>query len=232
MVAEDKLVWTVGLGLPGAFLLLTAIAIFRTSDRRRGSPGRARPIARSELSRVVAESVAGLKIEISGPGHPSALHQLLQQERKRGRRVKGGGYNIEDFHTKVVGVTFGNDDGTPRQRIIKRCRVRDTVFLVRDPHNAYDSSAVRVVRENGEMIGHLSAFRAEQIAPYLDKGWVYRATISSRTGGWFRARGVNLRIRRLAEGSPEEAKMREAALAVASTQRLTEPRRRRGRSVR
>ena len=34
---------------------------------------------------------------------------------------------IKDFHTKVVGVTFNNDDGTSRQSIIMNCKAGENI---------------------------------------------------------------------------------------------------------
>lgn len=36
---------------------------------------------------------------------------------------------IRDFNTKVVGVTFGNDDGSSRQAIIKNCKAGEDIIF-------------------------------------------------------------------------------------------------------
>ena len=53
--------------------------------------------------------------------------------------------------TKVVGVTFSNEDGSSRARIIAGMTESDKVCLERDPYNQYDANAVKVcVLKNGE----------------------------------------------------------------------------------
>ncbi len=36
---------------------------------------------------------------------------------------------LEQFHTKVVGVTFNNDNGTSRQDIIKSCKAGEDIIF-------------------------------------------------------------------------------------------------------
>ena len=101
------------------------------------------------------------------------------------------------FHSKVVGVTKRNADGSDRQRVIKRCRTGERLELVRDRENRYDRNAVQVCRQNGQQLGLLSRELAEEIAPILDDGGIVEVEISDLTGGgWFsgKSRGVNLLI--------------------------------------
>lgn len=55
------------------------------------------------------------------------------------------------MRTKVVGVSFINDDGSNRANIISKMDENSKVFLERDPYNQYDSNAVKVlVIQDGE----------------------------------------------------------------------------------
>ncbi|MCJ7684179.1 MAG: hypothetical protein MUO68_07785 [Desulfobacteraceae bacterium] len=51
---------------------------------------------------------------------------------------------IRTFKTKVVGVTFDNDDGSSRQNAIGNLQVGQQVYLVWNPHNPHSSNAFLV----------------------------------------------------------------------------------------
>lgn len=51
---------------------------------------------------------------------------------------------IRTFETKVVGVTFDNDDGSSRQDAIGNLQVGQQVYLVWNPHNPHSSNAILV----------------------------------------------------------------------------------------
>lgn len=100
--------------------------------------------------------------------------------------------DTRSFYSRVVGVTRGN-----RQAVIRKCRKREQLQLIREPDNSADKNAVIVARASGEQLGYLSRDLAEEIAPRLDKGWRVDCSIANITGGgWFssKARGVNIQI--------------------------------------
>ncbi len=105
-----------------------------------------------------------------------------------------------DFYTKIVGVTFSNDDGTQRQAIIKRLvmTVRGgaavSLSLRREPYNEHDSNAVAVLAPDGKQIGYLARPVATTIAPLLDKGTHIRVTVEAVTGGRGKNYGMNIRV--------------------------------------
>ena len=101
---------------------------------------------------------------------------------------------MHTFHTKIVGVTYQNPDGTKRQKFIKKCRVGESLELVRDPKNRYDPRAIEVQRMNGEQLGYLSRDVAGELAPLLDEDRRFEVEISDLTGGLFKSRGVNISI--------------------------------------
>jgi hypothetical protein len=92
------------------------------------------------------------------------------------------------FRTKVVGVTFPNNDGTHRQKIISKCKVGEKVQLHRDHGNSHDQYAIAVLRETGEQIGFIAkevAFRHEgmnDLAPHIDQGGEVSAKIVNLIG--------------------------------------------------
>ena len=88
--------------------------------------------------------------------------------------------------TKVVGVTFSNEDGSSRARIIANMSESDKIYLERDPFNQYDSNAVKVcVVKNGEkkQIGFLAKDIAAAISPKLRKGICFNIRIMG-CGTW------------------------------------------------
>lgn len=82
--------------------------------------------------------------------------------------------------TRVVGVTFSNEDGSSRARIIAGMTESDKVCLERDPYNQYDANAVKVcVLKNGEkkQIGFLSKDIAADVSSKLRRNVNYEVTI-------------------------------------------------------
>ncbi|MBI4188424.1 MAG: HIRAN domain-containing protein [Chloroflexi bacterium] len=86
------------------------------------------------------------------------------------------------FHTKVVGVTFNNDDGTSRQEILQKCSPGEGLILSHAPIPE-DKNAVKVSRATGEQVGWLSRWNAQEIAPILKRGQEVVAEIAAITGG-------------------------------------------------
>ena len=103
---------------------------------------------------------------------------------------------VRSFHTKVVGVTKKNEDGSKRQEVIAGCKVGELVVLIRESENPYDSNAIAVYHSSRKQIGFIAADLAEQLAPDLDSGQTISSRISDLTGGTPEkpSRGVNLEI--------------------------------------
>jgi hypothetical protein len=104
---------------------------------------------------------------------------------------------ISKIRTKVVGVSYKNDDGTSRQNIIKNLRVNQYLDILHVP-NKYDKNAVAVFLVDSNLqVGHLNAELAEEIAPMLDNGNCINAVVIDLTGGEYDkpTRGCNIEIR-------------------------------------
>jgi hypothetical protein len=121
-----------------------------------------------------------------------------------------------DLHSKVVGVTRHNHDGSDRQEIAQACRGGERLTLRREPDNPQDANAVAVVRGNGDQVGYLSAGVAEQIAPLLDAGAPITAVVSEVTGGTpdRPTYGVNIRIHDDGDGDGDGSPAAPAASPV------------------
>lgn len=81
------------------------------------------------------------------------------------------------FYTKVVGVTFEN-----RQKFVLETRINDILSLERDRYNEYDRNAIKVVNMQGNQIGFLSKEVSRTLAPLIDSGSEYIATVTGITG--------------------------------------------------
>jgi single-stranded-DNA-specific exonuclease len=96
----------------------------------------------------------------------------------------------DNFYTKVFGVSFEG-----RQNIVAGLEKGDALDLVREPENPHDPNAI-AVRYGRLQLGYLRREIALQLAPNIDAGERYAATIGSITGGGAKNVGVNIHVRR------------------------------------
>ena len=95
---------------------------------------------------------------------------------------------MPQFYTKIVGVTFANQDGSVRQEIIEDLddflgqTAQVSLTLVREPQNPYDHNAIQVRDGQGRQIGFLSRSVCETLAPMMDNGIEIQCTLSQITG--------------------------------------------------
>ena len=106
---------------------------------------------------------------------------------------------MSGFFTKIVGVSFANEDGSSRQEIIEKLKEdleKKTIVLQlqRQRSNPHDENAVAVNTSKGKQLGFLSKKVSETIAPILDLGKPVTATVSSITGGWPMHLGMNIKL--------------------------------------
>ncbi|MHC1739710.1 MAG: HIRAN domain-containing protein [Anaerolineaceae bacterium] len=106
------------------------------------------------------------------------------------------------FFSKVAGVSFRNEDGTPRQQIIRNfAREGSELVLIREPINKYDKNAIGVwlpvqtiFSTKQYQLGYLESRAAEELAPIIDKGGKVTAKITSLSGEDQNKIGVNIFI--------------------------------------
>lgn len=103
------------------------------------------------------------------------------------------------LHTKVVGTTFENEDGSDRQIAIRKCRPGDAVVLVPEPENPVDPNAVKVckfesAKQLGQQLGHLNRDLAAEVNRKREAGYRIEALVTNVTGGTKSKpnRGLNL----------------------------------------
>ena len=94
------------------------------------------------------------------------------------------------MHTKIVGVTFRNDDGTLRQSNLAKVTEGDTLKIL--PYRYNGEPALGVYTVYDKMIGNIS----KEIAADLDnEGHVhYYAMVEDTTGGGDKNIGCNITL--------------------------------------
>jgi hypothetical protein len=97
--------------------------------------------------------------------------------------------------TKVVGVTYDNQNGVNRQKIIACLALNSRLTLSRDHENKYDPNAISVLDESGNQVGFINNELATSLAPKIDAGKVFTVSFVSFSGGDHGySRGINIRI--------------------------------------
>lgn len=99
---------------------------------------------------------------------------------------------VRDFNSKVVGVTFGNDDGTSRQEIIKSCNPGDDLILKPVPTTEYPD-AIGVFTKSGKQLGHINAELAAELKSDYPNNPM-SVTVNNITGGGDKTYGCNIHI--------------------------------------
>jgi hypothetical protein len=111
--------------------------------------------------------------------------------------------NPKTFHSKIVGISNPNPDGSSRQKLAKRVQAGQRLELIREPKNPGDRNAIAVFARFGlfhrrKQLGYLSADLAREYARFMDKGGRIDAEVSEVTGGgWLwckKSRGVNVQL--------------------------------------
>ena len=110
---------------------------------------------------------------------------------------------VKGFYTKLVGVSFLNNDGSSRQGLLTQFSdVSEEnplrLYLERDTENLYDAKAVAVFTEEGKQLGYLSRKINEIVAPWLDRGENVFVEGVSITGGFPGHLGLNIWIEKRA----------------------------------
>jgi single-stranded-DNA-specific exonuclease len=114
------------------------------------------------------------------------------------------------FFTKVVGISFEG-----RQSSAAGLRAGDALALERQRENAYDPNAIAVTY-GALQLGFLRREIAVKLAPKIDGGTQYRASVGSITGGGTKHFGVNIFVERMRAASApittERATLADAAV--------------------
>ncbi|MFL5330033.1 MAG: HIRAN domain-containing protein [Gemmataceae bacterium] len=117
-----------------------------------------------------------------------AKKEYEAEERKRIREEEfARTHRIRHCFAKVAGVTYLNKDGSNRQKILSRCKNGEQLVLQHEPNNKYSEFAIRVIRANGEQLGHAPEYLAERICEETGNGYRAFGMLLEVTGGNFEA---------------------------------------------
>lgn len=102
--------------------------------------------------------------------------------------------HTEEYKTKIVGVSFKNEDGTSRQEVIELCSEGDALNL---EHYYYkDEDAFKVTNLYGEALGNLKKELTEKLVEKYDIATIEAADVEilNITGEDKGTLGVNIQI--------------------------------------
>ena len=131
---------------------------------------------------VVAAVVAGVGFWLGKRGKVEKVEEKTAPE---GERL------LNTIRTKVVGVTFDNEDGTNRQDLLKTLRGGEQITI--EPYQ-YKGEPAAYVKHNGRVLGNLSA----ELAAELDRKYKdnkITAVVTEITGGDDLTYGCNIEIK-------------------------------------
>ena len=105
-----------------------------------------------------------------------------------------------EIRTKIVGVSFNNEDGSNRQELIKQLNEGDILTIKHEPENKYDSNS-HIIKHNDKIIGHLKKELAESIVKKVKSGEkILKISDWKKTGQEKHTLGVNIVIEMQGDG--------------------------------
>jgi hypothetical protein len=123
--------------------------------------------------------------------------------------------SVKHIHSKVVGVSRRNTDGSDRQWLIQNvCRDGMRLNLVPEPTNKHDPNAIRVELMLGGQLGYISRELAAEILPMIGGNHQVGCVITQVTQAFDDAFcGVNIAIL-IGEAGSTEADLHDYASNV------------------
>lgn len=148
----------------GIGLLVAAYFLKRRNDRERAEYNKAIEARKAEIQRLEGElevkkaEVKSIKEQIRAEQDAAKARQA-EWERTHGRII-----------TKVAGVTFDNEDGSSRQRILKAAMAEEASGTVDLELNEDEKGVVTIaVFYDGEQIGYIPKNRIADVDPIMDR---------------------------------------------------------------
>lgn len=148
----------------GVGFLVAAYFLKRRNDRERAEYNKAIEARKAEIQRLEGElevkkaEVKSIKEQIRAEQDAAKARQA-EWERTHGRII-----------TKVAGVTFDNEDGSSRQRILKAAMAEEASGTVDLELNEDEKGVVTIaVFYDGEQIGYIPKNRIADVDPIMDR---------------------------------------------------------------
>jgi len=66
--------------------------------------------------------------------------------------------------TKLVGVSFRNQDGTERQELIKSLNPSEILYIEPEPTNPFDKNSHIIKNKDGNILGHINRSLALELS--------------------------------------------------------------------
>lgn len=101
-----------------------------------------------------------------------------------------------DLEFSIAGVSYENDDGTSRQRIISGLVSGSLLRFLRDPGNPHDENAIRILDSQGRQCGFVPKDIAKLLARELEAGTEYETRVVEVVGGGACHYGCKVRCQR------------------------------------
>lgn len=118
---------------------------------------------------------------------------------------------LRTFITKVVGVSYANNDGSDRQNIISNCYEGESLLLI--PELYKGKYAIAVCNKKFEQLGYLNAELAEEISDLIiRRKSKVDAKIESINGGKGKTTGVNIEIQKYVNNNRQKPAVKEKSL--------------------
>ena len=149
----------------GAVLLVAAFLLWQRNKREKEAYEEARAQRKAEELEKEAK-VADIRAKVQAE-HEAAKQRQVEWERTHGRIV-----------TKVAGVTFDNDDGSSRQRILKAAMAEEAcgkIDLQIYDHRGADAIAVFY---DDEQIGTIPKYKVAEVKAVFDRVSAARLEVS------------------------------------------------------
>lgn len=83
------------------------------------------------------------------------------------------------FFATIAGLSFPNDDGSDRQKILAKCAPREWLTLEPEPANPFDKKAIAILSPHGQ-VGYLDRRCAQEITNASKDGRRFRAAFCER----------------------------------------------------
>ena len=103
--------------------------------------------------------------------------------------------SYKPYSFKISGVSFANDDGVSRQKVIKKLRTGEKITAKREYHNPHDEYAIALFSSRGHQIGFIPDGMTESYYDVLDRG--LRLDITVKQIYWVpeeKIRGVEIEV--------------------------------------
>lgn len=96
---------------------------------------------------------------------------------KRIKKIRFKDIQVEEnpfstIKTKIVGVTYRNDDGSFRQKVLSKCKKGDELFIINKPIKNY-RHAMAVFNQKMQQLGHIEDELAKELYELFNKDKVF-----------------------------------------------------------